>query len=142
MSQGYADAEGSVGVSVYHYSLYDNEINSWLVEQHQERFGTPPDLFTESGFNAAIMLVQALEATSGDPAAEGLITALEGMSFEGPKGTYTVRPEDHVLLQPMTLVKLTDTAAADFKFFELVQKFEPEQTAPPCAVPAELARCK
>lgn len=142
MSQGYADAEGSVGVSVYHYSLYENEVNSWLVEQHQERFGTPPDLFTESGFNAAIMLVQALEATGGDPAAEGLIAALEGMSFEGPKGTYTVRPEDHVLLQPMTLVKLTDTAAPDFKFFELVTKYEPEQTAPPCAVPAELGRCQ
>jgi branched-chain amino acid transport system substrate-binding protein len=142
MAQGYADAEGSVGVSVYHYSLYDNEVNSWFVEQHQARYNTPPDLFTESGFNAAVMLVRALEATGGDPAADGLSAALEGMSFEGPKGTYTIRAEDHVLLQPMTLVKLIDTAAPDFMFFELVKKYEPEQTAPPCAVPAEVGRCK
>jgi amino acid/amide ABC transporter substrate-binding protein, HAAT family (TC 3.A.1.4.-) len=60
-----------VGVSVYHYSLYDNPINDWLVEQHQARYNTPPDLFTESGFNAAIMLVKALEATGGDPPPTG-----------------------------------------------------------------------
>ncbi len=141
MTQGYADAVGSVGVSVYHYSLYDNPINDWLVEQHQARYNTPPDLFTESGFNAAIMLVKALEATGGDPAADGLIAALEGMSFDGPKGSYSIRAEDHVLLQPMTLVRLVDTSAPDFKFFELVRKFEPEETAPPCAVPADLGRC-
>ena len=29
-----------------------------------------------------------------------------------------------------------------FKFFDLVTRFEPEETAPPCAVPAEQGRCK
>ncbi|NTV66041.1 MAG: ABC transporter substrate-binding protein [Oscillochloris sp.] len=141
IAKGYADAIGSVGVSVYHYSLYENEVNSWLIEQHKAKFGTPPDLFTESGFNAAIMLVKALEATKGDPAADGVIKALEGLTFDGPKGSYTVRAEDHVLLQAMTLVKLKNTDDADFNFFELVTKFTPEETAPPCAVPAELNRC-
>jgi len=46
------------------------------------------------------------------------------------------------LLQPMTLVKLTNTTDKDYKFFELVTLFKPEETAPPCAVPAELNRCK
>ena len=142
MAKGYADAVGSVGVSVYHYSLFNTDVNKWLVEKHIAKFGTPPDLFTESGFNAAIMTVKALEATKGDTAADGLIKALEGMTFDGPKGAYTVRPEDHVLLQPMTLVKLIDTKSADFKFFELVKAFAPEETAPPCAVPAEQNRCK
>jgi len=142
IAKGYADAVGSVGVSVYHYSLYDNAVNSWLVEHHKAKYNTPPDLFTESGFNAAIMLVKALEATKGDPAADGVIKALEGLTFDGPKGSYTVRAEDHVLLQPMTLAKLKNTNDPDFKFFELVTKFKPEETAPPCAVPAELNRCK
>ncbi|NNJ11710.1 substrate-binding domain-containing protein [Chloroflexales bacterium ZM16-3] len=142
MAKGYADAIGSVGVSVYHYSLFDNEVNNWLVEQHKAKYNTPPDLFTESGFNAAVMLVRALEATGGDPTADGMIKALEGMTFDGPKGSYTVRAEDHVLLQPMTLVKLKNTTDPDFKFFDLVSAFTPEETAPPCAVPAELARCK
>ena len=142
MAKGYADAVGSVGVSVYHYALFDNPVNNWLVEQHKAKYNSQPDLFTESGFNAAIMLVKSLEATKGDPAADGMIKSLEGMQFDGPKGSYTVRPEDHVLLQPMTLVKLTNTTDPDFKFFDLVKLFKPEETAPPCAVPAEMNRCK
>lgn len=141
MVNGYTDAIGSVGVSVYHYSLFDNPVNQWLTERHKAAYGTPPDLFTESGFNAAIMLVKALEATNGDPAAEGMIAALEGMTFDGPKGSYTVRASDHVLLQPMTLVRLLNTTDPDFKFFELVTLFTPEQTAPPCMVPAAMNRC-
>ncbi len=42
------------------------------------------------------------------------------MTFEGPKGGYTVRPEDHVLLQPLPLVKLTNLTDPDFKFVELI----------------------
>jgi branched-chain amino acid transport system substrate-binding protein len=142
MAKGYADAVGSVGVSVYHYSLFDTEVNKWLVEQHTAKYNTPPDLFTESGFNAAIMLVQALEATKCDTSSAAMIKALEGMKFNGPKGEYIVRPEDHVVLQPMTLVKLNNTTDPDFKFFDLVKAFKPEETAPPCAVPADQGRCK
>ncbi len=142
MAKGYADAIGSVGVSVYHYALFDNPVNNWLVTHHQAKYNSPPDLFTESGFNAAIMLVKALTATNGDPAADGMIKALEGMQFDGPKGAYTVRASDHVLLQPMTLVKLTNTTDPNYKFFDLVKLFKPEETAPPCEVPADQNRCK
>ena len=141
MAQGYADAVGSVGVSVYHYSLFDNPINNWLVTQHKAKYQKPPDLFTEGGFIAAQMLVQALDATDGDPAADGMIRALEGMQFDGPKGAYSIRTSDHVLLQPMALVKLTNTKDPDYKFFNLVKLFKAAETAPPCAVPAELNRC-
>jgi branched-chain amino acid transport system substrate-binding protein len=71
-----------------------------------------------------------------------MIAALEGLKFKGPKGDYEVRASDHALLQPMTLVKLLNTTDPDFKFFELVQQFKPEETAPPCLVPAEQGRCK
>ncbi len=141
LKAGYVDAVGAVGVSVYHYSLFDNAINNWLVEKHKAQFGTPPDLFTEAGFNAAIMVVEALKATQGTSDSATLIQALEGLKFKGPKGDYEVRASDHVLLQVMTLVKLTNTTDPDFKFVELVQAFEPAQTAPPCAVPAALNRC-
>lgn len=42
----------------------------------------------------------------------------------------------------MPLVKLLNTTDPDFKFVELVKLLKPEETAPPCAVPAELNRCK
>ncbi len=141
MAKGYADAVGSVGVSVYSYSLFNTDANKWLVDHHTAKYNAPPDLFTESGFNAAIMTVKALQATNGDASAAAMIKALEGMTFQGPKGDYTVRAADHVLLQPMTLVKLTNTTDPAFKFFDLVKLFKPEETAPPCAVPAELNRC-
>lgn len=141
LAQGYADAVNSVGVSVYHYSLFNNDVNDWLIEKHQETYNTPPDLFTEGGFNSALMLVSALEETGGDPTAAGMIEALEGMTFEGPKGQYTIRAEDHVLLQPMTLVRLINTDDPEFKFFEMVREFGPDEVEPPCVVPEELGRC-
>ncbi len=142
MAKGYADAIGSVGVSVYHYTLYDNPINNWLVEQHKAKYNTPPDLFTEGGFDAAIMMVRSIYANFGSTDSAGLIKSLEGMQFDGPKGSYTVRASDHDLLQPMSLVKLVNTTDPDYKFFQLVKTFAPEETAPPCSVPAELNRCK
>jgi branched-chain amino acid transport system substrate-binding protein len=142
MSRGYADAIGSVGVSVYHYTLYDNPINNWLVDAHKEKYGTPPDLFTEGGFDAAIMMVRSIYASFGSTDSAALIKSLEGMQFDGPKGSYTIRASDHDLLQPMSLVKLINTTDKDFKFFQLVKTFAPEETAPPCSVPAELNRCK
>ena len=142
LAKGYADAIGSVGVSVYHYSLFDTAINKWLVDKHKAKYNTPPDLFTESGFIAAQMLVRSLTMNNGEADAEGLIKALEGMTFDGPKGAYTIRPEDHDLLQPMTLVKLKNTTDKEYRFFELVKAFKPEETAPPCTVPAAANRCK
>lgn len=142
MKSGYSTATGSVGVSVYHYSLFNNAENNALVSAHKAKFNSVPDLFSECGFNAAVMFVKALEATGGDTDPAKLIKALEGLKFNGPKGEYTVRPEDHVLLQPMPLVKLLNVTDPDFKFFELVKLLKPEESAPPCAVPAELNRCK
>ena len=142
LAKGYADAVNSVGVSVYHYSLFDTPENKYLTDEHIKRFDVPPDLWAEAGFNCAVMVKQALEATKGDTDGDKLIAALEGMKFEGPKGNYEVRASDHALLQPMTLVKLTNTTDPAFKFFDLVTLFQPEETAPPCAVPAEQGRCK
>ena len=41
MAKGYADAVGSVGVSVYHYTLFDNPINNWLVAAAQGEVQQP-----------------------------------------------------------------------------------------------------
>jgi branched-chain amino acid transport system substrate-binding protein len=42
----------------------------------------------------------------------------------------------------MTLVKLKNTTDKEYRFFELVKAFKPEETAPPCVVPAAQNRCK
>ena len=85
----------------------------------------PPDLFDADGFNAALLLTEALKATGGDTAADALIAAMEGMEFEGPKGTVYIRPEDHVAIQDMYIVTLTNVDDAEFQYFEQVTTTTP-----------------
>ncbi|MCK3768343.1 substrate-binding domain-containing protein [Microbacterium aerolatum] len=103
----------------------DNEVNTAMVEAIEAAGGTP-DLFSPDGFNAAIMLVQAVREGKGD--VDAMITALEGFEFEGPKGTNTVRAEDHALLQDMYQAKLV----ADGSGFvpELVATVDAADVAP------------
>lgn len=144
LAAGYADAIGVVGVQVYHYSLPDNEINDWLVERHMEEYGTPPDLWAAGGMMAAIMVVEGLEASNGDASADVLRAVYENnFSFDGPKGTVTIRPSDHVALQNLYFVRVTNVDDPEFNFVELVKEFQPEETAPPCAlVDAYAERCE
>jgi branched-chain amino acid transport system substrate-binding protein len=130
---------GATGLIVYHYTLPQTEANDWLVEQHNAQFDGNPDLFTECGFATAQAVVAALEATGGDASSQALIGALEGLSFEGPKGTYTIRPQDHQALAPMYIVELISTTDPDEGYYELVQEVSGEASAPPCAAPG---RCE
>ena len=143
LAAGYADAVNSVGINVYHYTLPDNEMNDWLVERHIEEYGTPPDLWAAGGMMAAIMVVEGVEATNGDASADALIEVYENdFSFEGPKGNNIIRPYDHVLLQTLYFVQITNTTDPDFRFLELIREFEPEETNPPCILPEQYAdRC-
>ena len=135
----FANAVGTTSGILYHYTLPDNEVNDWLVEQTTERFGTPPDLFDADAMNAALLLVEALEATGGDASAEAMIPAMEGLEFEGPKGTILIRAEDHVAIQDMYIVTLLNVDDPEFRFYELVETNRPNV---PCLLPEELqGRC-
>ena len=135
----FGDLIGQTSGILYHYTLPDNEINDWLTEEHMARFGTPPDLFTADGMNAAIMAVEALRATDGDTSASALIAAMEGLEFQGPKGDIYIRPEDHVAIQDMYIAKLTNLDDAEFKFYDLVATTRPD---PPCLLPEDMQdRC-
>ena len=139
MAQFYQNAIGLTSGILYHYTVPQNPINDWLVAQTTARYGVPPDLFDSEGMNAAIMLVKALRATRADVSATALITAMEGMTFDGPKGQIFIRPEDHVAIQDMYILKLTNLTDPAFKFYDYVSTSRPE---PPCLLPATLkARC-
>jgi branched-chain amino acid transport system substrate-binding protein len=126
---------GGTGLIVYHYTLPQTEANDWLVRRHNEEFDGNPDLFSECGFATAQAVVAALNATHGDTTDTALIEALEGLTFDGPKGAYTIRAQDHQALAPMYIVKLISTTDADEKFFEQVAEVSGEDSAPPCAAP-------
>jgi branched-chain amino acid transport system substrate-binding protein len=135
----FANAIGTTSGILYHYTLPDNEANDFLVEKAQERNDTFPDLFDADAMNAAILLVEALKATGGDTDPQALIDAMEGMTFQGPKGEIYIRPEDHVAIQDMYIVTLLNVDDPEFRFYEYVETNRPE---PPCLLPEKLQdRC-
>jgi len=105
----------------------DNQINAAMVE-HVEANGGTPDLFTPDGFAAAQMIVHAI-AESGGQDVDAMIGALEGWSFQGPKGDYTIRASDHALIQPMYQARLVEGEGGWLP--ELVAAIPGEDVAPP-----------
>ncbi|QDY91536.1 amino acid ABC transporter substrate-binding protein [Arthrobacter sp. UKPF54-2] len=92
-----------------------------------EKAGKKADLFTPDGFVAGQMIVQAIKGGGND--ADAMVKALEGFSFDGPKGKETVRASDHALIQDMYQAKLVqkgDTWAP-----ELIKVVPGDTVAPP-----------
>ncbi|NDJ78647.1 MAG: ABC transporter substrate-binding protein [Chloroflexi bacterium] len=136
----FADAQEipSDGFIIYHYTLPDNEINDWLVQQHIERFdGDVPDLFTECGFATGQAIVAGLENSEGSTFVEDLVPALEGLEWEGPKGTYYLRAEDHQAVMPMYAVRLTNLDDPEFRFYERLDVIEIDPLEMPCEAGAD-----
>ncbi len=116
---------GMEGAAYYYYGIPKNPVNDWLVAEHQKRFNAPPDFFTAGGFSAAMAVVAAVEkAKSTD--SEALISAMEGMSFETPKGTMIFRKEDHQALQSMYHFKIKVDPNVAWAIPELVKELKIE----------------
>jgi branched-chain amino acid transport system substrate-binding protein len=151
------DVMNQVGLNVYHYTVPDNPVNDWLVENHFNAYvdeadgaiNAYPDLFTAGGMASAIALATALEATGGDTNGDAMIAALEGLTFEGPKGTYHIRPEDHVCEQPMNILRLVNLdpdlngdGINEYEFFETVYVSAYDELGVPCTLVGDYAdRC-
>ncbi|MFG2310839.1 substrate-binding domain-containing protein [Streptomyces sp. NPDC048566] len=92
--------------------------------------GGTPDLFSPDGFTAAQMIVHAIRSGSATDTA-AMAKALEGWSFDGPKGKERIRAEDHALLQPMFTARLKGTGSAALP--ELIDSVPMAEVAPPAA---------
>jgi branched-chain amino acid transport system substrate-binding protein len=102
--QSYGPASASIKfLSHYVWDAPKNKVNKWLIAQMKQR-SQKPDLFTPDGFNAALMIVRALQKGGDD--VDKMVDSLEGWKFAGPKGSNFIRPQDHALIQPMFQVAL------------------------------------
>ncbi|WP_412679442.1 substrate-binding domain-containing protein [Brevibacillus fortis] len=123
---------GMEGFSVYYHSLPKTKMNDWLIDEHKKRFnGEIPDLFTAGGMTAAVAVVEALKKTNADTDSEKLIAAMEGMTFDTPKGAMKFREEDHQALQTLYAIKLEKKDGVDHPVPVLVREMTMEETAPP-----------
>ncbi|MEX2319779.1 MAG: substrate-binding domain-containing protein [Saccharospirillum sp.] len=118
---GYKPFVGMEGATYYYYENPSNDINKWLVEQHLERFGTPPDFFTAGGMAAGIAAVEAIRR-AGSTDTEELISTMEGMRFDTPKGEMMFRAEDHQAMQSMYHFKIRVEDDVEWAIPELVRE--------------------
>jgi branched-chain amino acid transport system substrate-binding protein len=135
------DVVGMHGFTLYYHSVPpNNPMNDWLNEQHQTRFGSPPDIFTSGGMAAASAIITALEITEGDTDTEKLIATMRGMEFDSPTGKRWFRSEDHQAMQPLFEIVLEEVAGVDHPVPKLIRVIPAETLAPPIKVPAGATR--
>ncbi|WP_163542172.1 substrate-binding domain-containing protein [Occultella kanbiaonis] len=125
--QAYGPASDRINfLNHYFAGAADNDVNTAMIAGI-EAAGGVPDLFSPDGFNAALMVVRAIEEGGDDP--DAMVAALEGWTFDGPKGEMTIRPGDHALIQPMFQVRLVDEGGTWVP--ELIETVAPDAVAPP-----------
>jgi branched-chain amino acid transport system substrate-binding protein len=122
----YKQFPGMEGALYYYFGIPKNPVNEAMVSRHYQQFKSPPDFFTAGGFSAAMAIVTALKKTNGDATAAKLIPAMEGMSFDTPKGKMTFRKEDHQAMQSMYHFKIKADPAFPWGVPELIREIKPE----------------
>jgi len=127
----YKQFPGMEGAAYYYFGIPKNPVNEALVSMHYKQFKAPPDFFTAGGFSAAMAVVTALKKTNGETASNKLIAAMEGMSFDTPKGRMTFRKEDHQAMQNMYHFKIKVDPAFAWGVPELVREIKAEEMAIP-----------
>ena len=127
----YKNFPGMEGATYYYFGIPKNPVNDALVSMHYKEFKSPPDFFTAGGFSAAMAIVTALKKTNGDASAAKLIPAMEGMSFDTPKGKMTFRKEDHQAMQSMYHFRIKVDPAFPWGVPELVHEIKPEEMQVP-----------
>jgi branched-chain amino acid transport system substrate-binding protein len=123
----YKQFPGMEGALYYYFGIPKNPANDALVAQHYREFKTPPDFFTAGGFSAAMAVVTALKKTNGDTNTNKLISTMEGMSFDTPKGKMTFRKEDHQAMQSMFHFRIKADPAFAWGVPELVREIKAEE---------------
>jgi branched-chain amino acid transport system substrate-binding protein len=123
----YKNFPGMEGATYYYFGIPKNPVNEWLVANHYKQYKNPPDFFTAGGMSAGIAVVEALKKTGGDTSTAKLISSMEGMSFETPKGKMTFRKEDHQAMQSMYHFKIKVDPAFAWGVPELIREIKAEE---------------
>ncbi|MGA8048787.1 MAG: substrate-binding domain-containing protein [Burkholderiales bacterium] len=118
--KGWKDLAGVEGAIYYYYGFPKNKMNDWLVAEHEKRYHQPPDFFTCGGMAAAVAIVDAIKK-AGSTDTEKLISAMEGMSFDTPKGKMTFRKEDHQAMQDMFEFRIKKNQKNEWDLLDLVR---------------------
>jgi branched-chain amino acid transport system substrate-binding protein len=113
---------GVEGAIYYYYGFPKNKTNDWLVAEYKKRYGgAPPDFFVAGGMAAGIAIVEAVKKAGGTDT-EKLIAAMEGLTFDSPKGPMSFRKEDHQAMQAMYHFRIKKEQKDEWDLLELVRE--------------------
>ena len=113
---------GVEGAIYYYYGFPKNKTNDWLVAEYKKRYGgAPPDFFVAGGMAAGIAIVEAVKKAGGTDT-EKLIAAMEGLTFDSPKGPMTFRREDHQAMQAMYQFRIKKDQKDEWDLLDLVRE--------------------
>jgi len=119
---GWKQFAGLEGAIYYYWGFPKNPVNDWLVTEYKKKNnGAPPDFFVAGGMAAGIAVVEAIKKAGGTDT-EKLIAAMEGLTFDSPKGPMTFRKEDHQALQAMYQFRIKKTQKDEWDLLELVRE--------------------
>lgn len=93
----------------WYHGAYDNEMSSFIADAYMEEHGAEPTGFVGEAFSAVLAVAAAVEA-GGSAATDDLIENLEGLEWETPSGTRTMRAEDHQTVKDVNFVRLRGCA--------------------------------
>ena len=100
-------------------TMLDNPENTALAalfaKTYQDENGNPvpADGYVVEMWDAMTALDLALQKTSGDSAGDGLVAALEGVSFNSPRGAFAFDPITHNVVQNIYIRDVQANGVAD-----------------------------
>lgn len=106
-------AQGRAAVGVYsclHWALtLQRPENLAFTRAYRERWKREATVYAMQGYDAARVIIEALNATGGDTADKSrLIDALAAVQFKSPRGALAFDPETHNIVQEVYLRQVRD----------------------------------
>ncbi|MFB6171737.1 MAG: ABC transporter substrate-binding protein, partial [Haloarculaceae archaeon] len=130
--QGAGDAMiGNYGGFPYFFTL-DNPKNKAFVKTYRDvGDGSYPSTYSCTSYVGVQMLARAA-VDAGSTNGDDLVSSLEGIEFDGPKGTMKIRECDHQSTNASWTSKVVKSDEYDFPIPEVISKHEPGSNDRPC----------
>lgn len=121
------EAVGNFGVLTFYLGLDTPEAKKFEDWFYEKSGGAWPVEQSWLSYKGMMLYAEAVKK-AGSIETDRVIKAFEGLKWNGPVGTVTVRPKDHQAMQPMIVGQVVKkTKYYDFPYVKPIQVIPPEQ---------------
>lgn len=94
----------------YYFKAYSSDMNTKFVQGYQKLYSADPNSWSYEGYASVYGIRAAIEKAHATDTPK-LISAMEGLAFDTPKGHLQWRAKDHELVQPVTVFECKGDAS-------------------------------